>query len=678
MLRCDTKTYRRTDIRATRPQQGAVRPARGGVILLVGILMLLLLLPEPVWAAAASAHPLEPLDTSSPRATLTYFLDAYDALGRFYRDTYRKTPSPANWQRMAHMVSRAIRALDLQEIPPAARWETGADRAAMLYDVLSKIELPPEASIPNAAAYTAEEAKRPARWTIPRTEITIARLQEGPRDGAFLFTSETVRRLPEFYRHVRELPDRRQRPLENFYTLRQMVGGWMFPLRFIESLPVWLRTIVFGQAAWKMVVLAVLLILVVAALVFVVHWAYRRPRDRSPGFYFRRLAVPLSTLLCVYVVDYVVNSQLNITGDFSESIDLIAATVTYGAVAWGAWCVALGMAEVLIASPRISEESLDAHLLRMSARLVGLGAFFAFFLYTAQLLGVPLLGLITGAGVFGLAIALAAQDTLRAVLGSITIFLDKPYRVGERVKIMGHDGLIESIGLRSTKIRLLTGHLTSIPNEKMVVTDVENIGRRPYIRRDFNLTLPYDTPPEQITCALDMLRGILAVPEPPAVEAATSANQPQEAPHPNHAINQPGFPPRVYFSEFNADSLNILVIYWYHPADYWAYLAHATWVNLHIMERFKAADIDFAFPTQTLHLAGDAHRPLTVGQQWVSTDAPGSPSTIFTEAAERGVRAAAMAPPDRSIGPSPRPLSDMTDVPLEDEVLHHEDTGEDR
>ncbi len=94
-----------------------------------------------------------------------------------------------------------------------------------------------------------------------------------------------------------------------------------------------------------------------------------------------------------------------------------------------------------------------------------------------------------------------------------------------------------------------------------------------------------------------------------------AANIAEQNAHRNEAINQPDFPPRIAFNEFNEDSLNILLIYWYHPPDYWAYLDHATWVNTQIVKRFKAEGIDFAFPTQTLHLAGDEKRPLDVGQR---------------------------------------------------------------
>jgi MscS family membrane protein len=74
----------------------------------------------------------------------------------------------------------------------------------------------------------------------------------------------------------------------------------------------------------------------------------------------------------------------------------------------------------------------------------------------------------------------------------------------------------------------------------------------------------------------------------------------------------PELPPQVYFNELNADSLNILALYWYHPPEYWDYLAHAQKVNLELMKRFEDEGIEFAFPTQTLYLAGDPNRDLVV------------------------------------------------------------------
>jgi MscS family membrane protein len=271
------------------------------------------------------------------------------------------------------------------------------------------------------------------------------------------------------------------------------------------------------------------------------------------------------------------------------------------------------------------------------------------------------------------------------------IFLDKPCRVGQRVKVMGQDGTVESIGLRSTRIRLLTGHLTSIPNQQMANAEVENIGRRPYIRRLLNVTITYDTPPKMIKRAVEILRDILAVPETPKVTESENIDgtndKTGQQPHPNEAINQMDFPPRVYFNDLNADSLNILVLYWYHPPDYWAYLDHANWINMQIMERFNAEGIDFAFPTQTLHMAGDDKRPLTIGQRWVSEEETFSPSAILAQAAALGAQAAqtTQTPASDAVRPKvseavllkPKTEGELTDAPLEDDVLHGDGQGED-
>ena len=105
---------------------------------------------------------------------------------------------------------------------------------------------------------------------------------------------------------------------------------------------------------------------------------------------------------------------------------------------------------------------------------------------------------------------------------------------------------------------------------------------------------------------MEILQQILSVPEASGSEENPEHGEEKaDERHPNEAINHPLYPPRVFFSDLNADSLNLLVYYWYRPPDYWAYQEHASGVNLQIIERFNAAGIAFAFPTQTVHLAHD-------------------------------------------------------------------------
>ncbi len=193
--------------------------------------------------------------------------------------------------------------------------------------------------------------------------------------------------------------------------------------------------------------------------------------------------------------------------------------------------------------------------------------------------------ILLSAGVGGIAIALAAKDTIANFFGSITIFADRPFQIDELVRIEGHYGPVEEVGFRSTRIRTLDGHLVTIPNNTIANTEIENVGRRPFIRRTSGITITYDSGSVKTQKALDMIKDVLAnVPE----------------------VNQdPDRPPRVYFNEFKDCSLNIYMSYWVKPPDYWLYLEVNERVNMEIMKRFEAEQIEFAFPTQTLYLKKD-------------------------------------------------------------------------
>ncbi len=256
-----------------------------------------------------------------------------------------------------------------------------------------------------------------------------------------------------------------------------------------------------------------------------------------------------------------------------------------------------------------SESTLDEQLtplIRKSLRVLVI-VFAAMFVLQSvfdQNIGTWLAGL----GIAGLAVSLAAQDSLKNIFGSLTILLDRPFQIGDRIVFAGYDGMIEEIGFRSTKVRTLTGHLVNIPNSKIVSESVENIARRPTIRRLMNVTIAYDTPRAKIEEAVDILRRLL---EEDGI---------REPIHPTVGENE--LPPRVYFSDYNADSLNILVLYWYAPPAYWDFMEHAQRLNLRIFEEFERAGIEFAFPTQTLYLAGDPKRQLALNM--LARDLPSS------------------------------------------------------
>jgi len=190
--------------------------------------------------------------------------------------------------------------------------------------------------------------------------------------------------------------------------------------------------------------------------------------------------------------------------------------------------------------------------------------------------------ILAGLGVGGLAVAIAARDTIANFFGSLTIFTDRPFHVGDRVRIENYDGFVEEVGFRSTRLRTLEGHLVTVPNANVTNTSLENISRRPYIRRKDSITVTYDTPPAKIERACQIIRNILnAVPE---------------------LNGEPELMPRVYFDRFNDWALNIVFYYWLKPPDWWRFLQIGHEVNIAIMKAFEQEGIEFAFPTQTLYL----------------------------------------------------------------------------
>ncbi len=465
-------------------------------------------------------------------------------------------------------------------MPPALRVVQTEETASCLKEVLDRIELPPESKWPDEAMVAAEKI---GHWTIPHTEITIARVEQGARRGQFLFSPATVQRAAEFYERVRDLPYQdRPTTTPNVFEFYHAEPGALLPATWIRSLPAWAHRRLGGQAVWQWFgltcVLLVSLLLMLAAYLI----GFRRgriARDIGVARYLLTLVFPLVALIVPIVARDFIKGQLRITGDLLIGLTYAMNLVFLFALSMLVLGAGSRLAAVIVATPWIKPGGLDAQFIRLACRVLSIVAAVVVLLEGGQRIGVPLTTLLAGAGVGGLALALAAQDMLKNVFGSIMISLDKPFRVGERIVVKGYDGVVEEVGLRSTKIRLLTGHQASIPNEELARCDIENIGRRPSIRRVCDIPVPLDLPPEKIERAVEIVREIV---------------------HDHEGLNAE-FPPRVYFNEFNRDSFNIRVFLWYHPPDYWEFLAFSQRINQRIVESFAAENIPLAPPTSVTH-----------------------------------------------------------------------------
>ena len=192
--------------------------------------------------------------------------------------------------------------------------------------------------------------------------------------------------------------------------------------------------------------------------------------------------------------------------------------------------------------------------------------------------------LVAGLGIGGLAFALAAKDTLANLFGSVTIFADRPFHLGDRIQVGGKEGMVEEVGFRSTRIRTLDGHLVTIPNAIIATETIQNVSRRAYLKRSMEVTVTYDTPPEKLQRGVEILKEMLE---------ARKEHFPEDR------------PPRVHFTDFAAVSLNIGVTYWFAPPDWAAYLDFNHELNMELLRRFHEEGIEFAFPTQTVYVKRD-------------------------------------------------------------------------
>src|ERR1700731_238544 len=210
-------------------------------------------------------------------------------------------------------------------------------------------------------------------------------------------------------------------------------------------------------------------------------------------------------------------------------------------------------------------------------RLAGITIALGLLIQGAYELGFPAFSVLAGLGRGGLAVALAARDSLANLLGSMLIMIEKPFRIGHVVRVAGSEGTVEDVGFRSTRIRTADNSPISIPNNSVVNATVENLSLRMMRRQRFLIQVTYDTPREKLEELISGIKQLIA----------------------DHPItNKTNF--NVRFNDFGESSLNILVYFHIETTDYSAELAAREEILLQIMDVAKQLGIDFAFPTRTL------------------------------------------------------------------------------
>jgi MscS family membrane protein len=199
---------------------------------------------------------------------------------------------------------------------------------------------------------------------------------------------------------------------------------------------------------------------------------------------------------------------------------------------------------------------------------------FSLFSILGAVYNLDITSLIAGLGIGGLAIALAAKESLENLLGSFTIFLDKPFVIGDLIKVGNVEGNVEKIGFRSTRIRTLEKTFVTVPNKKLVDTELDNLTNREIRRIKFDIGLQYDTKPENSKSIINEIRTLIEN-DPLCFDEVS-----------------------VYLYEMNSNALVIRVIYFANTAIWKDYMVMRERINYSILQILEKHQARFAFPIQ--------------------------------------------------------------------------------
>jgi MscS family membrane protein len=438
--------------------------------------------------------PFEPTQTSSPRETMTGFRDLvsemykislgpeaviaeYLGSSHLFFTTYQEE----QMKKMLDMRGKLAGYLDTSGLAEASLAQTVWRRSFELKEILDRIPLPSPAEIPDEQVMRLGNLKS---WMIPGTELTIRRSDSGPQEGRYLFSAETVTRIPAYYRATRDLPyqpgatkglhDRVfHKPLGLAYTFRHLI-----PPRWFYAMPSWTNQIVLDQPAWRWIVLLLIFSGIWSAMEALGRASYVRARGGRPFDDVWRLLPLLFIVILAPILTWFLTESVRISGPLFTILNILLTAsffLSLMMMSWEGGRILANHAGWIHDKMRLSA---DPQLMVLCFRLFGILGALLILTEGADQLGVPAYSVLAGLGVGGLAVALAAQHTLANLFGSLVLTLEKPFKVGQLIRTGDVEGVVEAIGFRTVRIRSLRHTLVNIPCGTVVNRTIENFYHR--------------------------------------------------------------------------------------------------------------------------------------------------------------------------------------------------------
>jgi MscS family membrane protein len=502
--------------------------------------------------------------------------------------------------------------VDPNRLPPMTEAARAAQEAAYVDDGLVTLDLStPYHTILSHLYFLQEGTYHPdsAALTLyvrdPRSEEaqTIAiKLKEYYDGSGHYIDLDLIPQEPNYmdstsrlhkYTPIPELPQifvykRGNRWLYSGTTVREIpaLHRGLFPLGKLDWLPDWAQGRFLGLHLWQFLGIALFIVLAFLLhrlLTWIIGQILERflkrisRRDATHEFFYK-IARPISLLLLFYVLMAVTPALLLPIG-LNKWVFLAYHTM----IPVFYMLIALQVVNVVMAyferRAEKTESTIDDQLVPLLRNLVKTIIVVFFIIVILDMLNVNVTALVGGVAFGSLALALAAQDTVRNLLGSLLIFVDRPFQIGDWVIIEGHEGVVEEVSVRSTRIRTFANSLITIPNGNIASTAINNMGARVYRRFVTRIGITYDTPPQLIETFVKGIREIVR----------------------NHpATRKDAF--EVHFNEMGDFNLQILVYIFFAVPDWSTELSSRQEFLLAIMRLAQKLGINFAFPTQTLHV----------------------------------------------------------------------------
>ena len=432
--------------------------------------------------------PLAPLKINTPRQSISIFIESMN--------THRKGIIE-NDQTKIDAIYKAIKCLNLKEIPPLIREEQGKEIAIFLKETIDKVYVfqPNFEDVPMDISVST--------WTLPETEITLS-LEELNGKKEYLFTTSTILNARIYFNKTKSLP-----------YLKESGQGAGYSTPFSERFaPQWTNTFLFGLLLWQWLGLFLAIFLGIGikfSSTYLFELSVKIAKKSSliwDDQIFIALSKPGGNLVTIgfwYIFLYLAGIDGKIYIILSYILKFFMGIFFIKFLNDFSDIVGTFYKQHIISSEDPSDLQLVSLLIKLTKiLLVSLGV-----MLSLQNMGINVVSLLAGLGIGGLAIALAARDTAANLFGSLMILLDKPFKTGDYIKIGTIEGVVEEIGFRSTQIKGDGDSSITMPNSLIANSNIENLGIGKKNKSSFSIYLPYDTNPINLEIFLDKIKSML-------------------------------------------------------------------------------------------------------------------------------------------------------------------------